>query len=320
MVYKNNPLTAQHVLVPGTHVAIVPPSGATLSSSFTGFLNEPRRVTCEIREVLTPFANIEPSLTPEKLEGEGIAVQDTTDVNLNGKPAKLIAGTYSGADSASTGVGEAGEGIGVVMFVFGNDRLTVFVKGYYPLSDKSAAAQLRNSMLSAILEPKQKENPAEPYTISAAGTEFKLADEAGGTKRFTIGGKPYGSTISDAIFISSFFTQAITRDEQAGFADKSAEQFLSKYEHTILSKRNIQYGGIPGIEIIADVKGNERRDRTASGGTVMRPIPARGYVAVLFDPNSDLVYSFTGIALQNAEGYLSQFIRITSTFSRPQPK
>jgi hypothetical protein len=317
MIYKSNPLTARHVMVPGTHIAVVPPGGTKLSSSFSGFENEERRITCEIRESLTPYERTEPSLTAEGLEENGIAVRDITDVNLNGNPAKLISGTYSGGDKAS---GETGEDIGVVMFVLGNEKLTVFIRGYYPQSDKSAPAQLRNSMLSAILEPKQNENPRGPYTISSAGTEFKLADEAGGTKRFTVGGAPFASTISDAIYISSFSTQPIAQDDQAGFANKAAEQFLSKYEYTILSKRNVSYDGLPGIEITADVKGNTRRVKTASGGTVTRPIPARGYVAVLFDPNSDSVYSFTGIALRNAESYLSQFIKITSTFSRPKPQ
>ncbi|MDR1019127.1 MAG: hypothetical protein LBL73_00080 [Synergistaceae bacterium] len=309
-VYKNNVLTAQHVTIPGTHVAIVPPGGAKLSSSFAGFEIEPRNVRCEITETLTPYANTAATLTPEDLEGEKIKAQDISDVDLNGKPAKIIAGTSVSDDD---------EDIGIVMLVTGNERMTVTIRGYYPQSDRAAATQLRNSVLSVILEPKQKESATESYTISAAGTEFQMADQAGETKRFTVGGQPFSSSLKDATFVSTSFTQAIDDSGRQEFAEGAAGRFLSQYEYTILSSRNINYGGLPGIEITADVKGNYRTDRTASGGTVRRQIPARGYVAVLFDPNSDLVFSFTGIAVINAESYLSQFIRITSTFSRPQP-
>jgi hypothetical protein len=310
-VYKNNVLTAQHVAVPGTHLMVVPPSGAKLSASFTGFEIESRGIRYVIRETSSPYAKTAPALTPEGLEDEGVKVRDISDVELNGTPAKIIIGTSA---EATDGGGETE----IVMFVLGNERFTAFITGFYPQTDKAAQNQLRNSMLSAIMEPKQKEATVEPYTISPAGTDFKLSDAVGGTKHFTVGGQAYSSELKDAAYSSTFFSTPVTPEERAAFADKAAEQFLSGYEHTITTRRNINYGGLPGIEIVADVKGNYRMDRTASGGNVRRPIPARGYIAILFDPNSDLVYSFTGIAVQNAESYLSQFIRITSTFSRPK--
>jgi RES domain-containing protein len=308
-VFKNNVLTAQHVAVPGTHIVLVPPSGAKLSSSFAGFEIESRGIRCEIREVSSPYAKIEPALTPEGVEDEGVKARDISDVDMNGTQGKIILGTSTEDQAGETGV---------VMFVLGNERFTVYIIGYYPQADKAAQGQLRNSMLSAIMEPKQEQRTTDPYTISTAGTEFKLADEVGATKHFTVGGQMYTSVVKDAIYSITSFSTAVSQEERAGFADKAAESFLSQYEHTTISRRDVNYDGLPGMEIVADVKGNFRLDRTASGGSVRRPIPARGYVAILFDPNSDLVYSFTGIAIQNAESYLSQFIRITSTFSRPK--
>ena len=309
-IYKNNVLTAQHVTVPGTHVAIVPPRDAKISSSFAGFEIEARSVRCEIAESTAPYADRAAAMTPESLEEGGVKVLDTSDVDLNGNPAKIITGTFAERD---------GEDLGVVMLVLGNERMTVVIKGYYPQSDRPAAALLRNSMLSVILEPKQRAKAVESYTISTAGTEFQMTEQIGETKRFTVGGKPDSSSLADALFTSTSFSQGITEDERQGFADQAMERFLSQYEYTMLSNRSINYGGLPGIEIVADVKGNYRMNKTAAGGTVRRPIPARGYVAVLFDQDSDLVFSFTGIAVANAESYLSQFIRMASTFSRPQP-
>jgi hypothetical protein len=308
-VYRNNVLTAQHVAVPGTHVMVVPPSGSKPSSSFAGFEIEARGIRYEITETSAPYARTAPTLTTEGLGAEGVNAKDISDVDLNGSPARIIQGTATDSQ---------GEEAGIVMFVFGNERFSVFVRGYYQQTDGAASNLLRNSMLSAIIASAQEKSTVEAYTISTAGTEFKLADEVGGTKHFTVGGQPYSSTLKDAIYSGASFSNAISPEEQAGFADKAAEQFLSQYEYAIINRRNVSYGGLPGIEITADVQGNFRLDRTASGGNVRRPIPARGYIAVLFDPDSDMVYSFTGIAVQNAESYLSQFVRMTSTFSRPK--
>jgi hypothetical protein len=308
-IYRNNVLTAQHIAVPGTHVAVIPPGGAKPSSEFNGFEIEARGIRFVIRERATPYSDVAGTLTPEGLETEGIRVSDISDVNLNGKPAKLILGKS----------GEADEERAVVVFVIGNESITIYLWGYYPETDKSAVNLLRNSMLSAIIEPKQKEKGTPSYTLSTVGTNFKLVDEISGTRRFTLDSATYQGNTGDAVYSSSSFSQEVPQEGRAEFVDNAAEKYLSQYKYKIESKRDINLGGLPGIEVIADLEGGVRVDRTASGGTVRRPVPAKGYLAVLFDPSSDMVYSFTGIAVKNAENFLSQFIRITSSFAKSKP-
>jgi hypothetical protein len=307
-IYRNNVLTAQHITVPGTHVAVIPPGGAKPSAEFNGFEIAARNIRFVIMERSTPYSDVAGTLTPEGLEADGVKASDISDVNLNGKPAKIILGKSS----------ESGEENGVVLFVIGNERMTIYLWGYYPATDKSAVNLLRNSMLSAIIEPKQKEKAIPSYTLSTVGTNFKLVDEVAGTRHFALDSASYQGNAGDAVYSSSSFSQGVPQEERAEFAEKAVEKYLSQYKYKIESKRDVNFGGLPGIEVVVDLEGATRIDRTASGGTVRRPIPAKGYVAVLFDPSSDTIYSFNGIAVRNAENFLSQFVRITSSFAKPK--
>jgi hypothetical protein len=307
-IYKNNVLTAQHVSVPGSHVTLIPPVSAKKLAEAPGFEIPPRRIKVIITEKAAPYAKLQDTLTKEGLEAEGVAVSDISEVTLNNKPARLILGTATKKEGE-----EESEDLGVVLLVLGDENLTSFIFGFYPVSDKSAAGQLRGSLLSAILETKQKEAEGS-YTLSAAGTSLKLRDEVGSTRYYEAdAAAPPNSSKNNVLFTSTMLPQSVPLEEQADFAEKAFSNYLSAYEYTISSRKNVTYGGLPGIEHIADLDGYSRQVKTASGGTQRRKIPAKGYQVILFD-NLGKVYSFNGVAVSDADNYLSQFIKITSTF------
>ena len=312
-IYKSNVRTASHVAVPGTHVAVVPPAGSAPAVNFRGFEIESRRIVYEIVERATPYSAVEPTLTAEGLLGEGIEVLDVTKVVLNEAPATLVTGVKKageGDDSAEA------EDAGVLLFVFGNERLTASIYGYYPASDRSAASLLRTSMLSAILETDQKENAGGAYTLSTAGTSFEFAGEVNYTRRYRLN-VPNAQNEGDgqvALYTATMLHRVVPAAERAKFAEETFASFLSSYEFTASGNRNVSYGGLSGIELTSDFEGGTRRDRTASGGIVRRPVPGKGYQVVLFDA-SGRTFVFQGIALRDVETYLAQFRKITATFA-----
>lgn len=307
-IYRNNVLTAQHVLVPGTHVRIVPPSGARSATSFRGFEIVQRQIQIRIEERMgLSFQQTVGALTPVALGGDGITVQDSSKVTLNGNPALLL---YC---STIAGEGDRQE-IGLLIFAFGDENVSSLIYGAYPLTDKGAVALLRNSLLTAILQTEaQPPNAGGGYRISAEGTAMKFVGEASMVRHFTVGGKPLSSELEDALYTSAQRSQQVPQAEWGAFADQAMEQYMSNYEHTVASKRSVSYAGLQGFETIADFQGAKRRDRTASGAMRYRVMPGKAYQVILFDPKG-VVYTFNGIAVRDADSYLSQFKAITGTF------
>ena len=313
-IYKSNVLTASHVVVPGTHVAVVPPSGAVQAVNFRGFEIESRNIVYEIFEQGAPYSAVESTLTEEHLREDGIEVLDVTKVVLNERPATLVTGRKK-ADLPPDAVGEA-EDLGVLLFVLGNDKLTTSIYGYYPASDRSAANLLRTSMLTAIFEPAQRENAGSAYTLSAAGTSFQFVGEVNYTRRYRLNdpasqGEDVGQP---AIYTATMLHRNVPQAERAKFAEDTFASYMSSYEFTVAGNRGVSYGGLSGIELTSDFEGATRRSRTASGGVVRRPAPGKGYQVVLFD-NAGRVFVFQGVALRDAETYLAQFRKITATFT-----
>lgn len=314
-IYKSNVLTARHVDVPGTHVAVVPPSGAVASAKFAGFEIASRGVQYEITEKMgAPYSSSKAELTVEALQKDGIRLLDTTDVVLNERPAYLLTCTSVQETQAQAGAPADVVDVGLLIFVLGDERLTTFIYGYYPLDDPSAASAIRNSMLTAIFDPQRKESPSGGYTLSSAGTSFKFADEANMTRYYTVGEAPATAALEAAIYSATELRQQVPPANRRAFAVETFERYLSEYEYEMLSERDISYGGLAGIEMTASFEGGVRRSRTASGGIVRRSMPGRGYQAVLFG-NDGRVFVFQGVAVRDALDYLSQFGRITSTFA-----
>jgi hypothetical protein len=307
-LYKHNVLTAQHVVLPGTHVAFYPPAGARPAPDFVGF-EMPSR---EIRFVITErqgvsYGEIAGTLTAAGVESLGIKMADSARATINNLPATLITGSSNSAE-------DDGRDIAVQMLVMGNDRLTVYIYGYYPSTDSSAANTVRNALLGSIFDPSPVKASSGGYTLSSNGTPFKFADEVGSVRYYTLDGGAGGSELTEAYYTSTMADNDVAPEDREGLADSMLSRFLSSFEYTVISRRSVNIAGLPGIETIARFDGATRRGRTASGGVVRRIAEGKGYQVLLFG-DFGRVYLFSGIAVMNADAHLSSFMRITSTFS-----
>jgi len=304
-IYKNNVQTASHIAIPGTHVSLVPPRGAELSATFQGFDLSANNIRVQVSESSGSFSQTEGTLTPEGTRALGINFVDSSPVNLNSSRAVLVSGTSASNDAQ-----------GVYMLVLGNDSMTVYIYGFYPASDKSADTAVKNSLLSCIFAASNAGNVSGGYTISTNGTSFKLVDEVSSTRYFTVDGKPHGDTIDQALYTSMMSNEGVMPQGRSDYASAAIGKFLSGYEYTVVSSRAVNYGGLPGIEMMAEFDGPIKISRTASGATVRRPVKSKGYQVLLFDDDEGNVFIFGGVAINDADNYVSQFVRMTSSFSR----
>ncbi|MDR1581087.1 MAG: hypothetical protein LBS35_12075 [Synergistaceae bacterium] len=314
-IYKNNVLTASHVTVAGTHAAIVPPRGAVVSETFRGFDFPDGKGRVEISESDgAPYRESEGTLTKEGLESLRIVLRDKSPVVLNGSPAVLIDGT-STADAST----------GVFLLALGNDRMTVYIYGFYADGDKSAASAMKNSLLSCIFNPGRVGNVSEGYTLSTAGTSLKFVDEVGSARYFTPDGKPLGDTVETAFFTSTTADDIVPADARQTYAEAAMGKYLSAYEYTLLSTRSVSYGGLQGTEIIAEFDGTSKRVNNVNnehsaartrGRTRSITRKGKAYQVLQFDEDDGKIYIFSGLAVYDTDSYVSQFAKISSSFTK----
>ncbi|MDR1471326.1 MAG: hypothetical protein LBS75_02275 [Synergistaceae bacterium] len=306
-IYRSNVLTAQHVTLPGTHVAFPAPAGARPASDFVGFDLRSRGIKFVIIEKQgVSYSEAASTLTPEGLEALGIKLADSAPTTINNVPAAFITGSnISGGDDGS---------VAAQLLVIGNDKLTAYIYGYYPSADSSAASTVRNALLGCIFDPSPVKADSGGYSLSSGGTPFKFSDEVGGIRYYTLDGEPVGKEVSEAFYMSAAADNDVAPEEKEGLADSMLAQFLSAYEYTVDSRRAVNFAGLSGIETIARFGGTPRKVRTASGGMVTRTADGKGYQVLLFD-DFGRVYVLSGIAVKNADFHVSRFMRITSTFS-----
>ena len=277
-----------------------------MSETFRGFEFPDGRSRIEISESGgASYRESEGTLTPEGLESLRVSFRDKSPVVLNGSPAVLIGGTSS-----------ADADMGVFLLVVGNDRMTVYIYGFYPDGDKPAEGAIKNSLLSCIFNPGRVENVSAGYTLSTEGTSLKFVDEVGSARYFTPDGKPLADSMQTAFFTSATADDAVPAEARKAYAEAAMEKYLSAYEYTLISERSVNFGGVQGIESIAEFDGTPQRARTSSGADVKRTRKRKAYQVLLFDEDDGKIYIFSGLAIHDTDSYVSQFARISSTFTK----
>ena len=305
-IYKNNVLTAKHTAIPGTHVAVVFPNGASLTSSFRGFEAPDFGIECRITEYInTPYSESAGLLTDKSLEADGIKIISKNNAVINNENATLLSCT-KGTENKS----------GLLILAVGDKRMTSLFYGSFPLNDKRAEKALYDSIMSVIFQPQQKESNNGYYTLSTAGSTLKFASEANMTRYYTVGGKPVTNTVDDALFTCTIIMKDIKPNEYQTFLEATFANYMSQYEYKISARKTINYGGLNGFELNADMPGAKHRVRTSSGGIINKVMPGKSYQAMLFDNRAGIIYSFNGIAVRDSENYIGQFQRITASFKK----
>lgn len=306
-IIKNNVRTASHVILPGTHVAMVPPAGASPSGSFTGFELPDGVSQIQISERSgISYGEIERTLTPQGVEQYGISFAGKSPASFGGVKGTLVSGALiSNGD------------LGALLLVLGDDRISALIFGLYPIGDNAAETAVRNSLLSCIFSSSSVKSASGSYSLSSSGTSLQFYDEVGSTRYFTVGGKPTGGTLDDALYTSTTANESVMPDPETrkSYAASAMERFMSSYDFSVKSTRSVKYGGISGLETIAEFEGPVKRSRTSSGGWINKPTVGKGYQVVLFDDDDGRVFIFSGIAVRDVDSYASQFARITSTFA-----
>ena len=307
-IFQNNVMTARHVIAPGSHVGLIPPSGAYLSKEFTGFTVSQQKINIIIRELGTGFEKGVATLAAPALKEQGVTVKDVSDVLLSGKPARLIHATESLKQKGSDTATEVGRWI----LALGDDRRTVIVNGYYTNGDAAASSLVRRTLLTAVYVPDRPQGAGGDYTITTTGTSFSFAGDFGGTRYFTTDGQPPKDQVTTAVFSSFVQKEKVDLNKRAEHSLSMLKGFLGEGQFTVTSQNAVTISGLKGYEIQATTKG-ERQGAQRGGRRRFVLREGRVQMAALYDDNGS-VYTMLGFAVRDVENYLPQFSRMIRSF------
>ena len=300
-IHQSNVRTAQHQLAPGAQVAIIPPRGSKVSTSFIGF-QVGANATIKITEQRGSFSQNVGSYTKEYWTQKGYTYKQRSDVVLNGQPAMLF--ELSKSD-------ESGNELGVWVFALGDARRTIFLEGSFPKGAPEAQA-IRRALLSAYLQVDQVGNRAAAFSVTVAGTPFQFAETVAGVRYYTPDAKPVPNPLTNAFFSIGKISPVVPADQQQEFIKKHASARIAEEAMPEVALKPIVRAGLKGYELEGDVDGARVRKRV-QGTTRTRSLRGAYYLVILFA--SDGAYVMEGMAARDASNNLGQFRRIASTFT-----
>lgn len=294
-IYKNNVRIAGHEHIQGTHVWIVPPSGAVVSSSFYGF-ETASGITIECSDETAPLSAMLSAYSAEALASRGIELKDRSDVMLNGREGALL-------------IGKDEEGRGAMILLITGISTNASVRATYPPSYEMTA---RNALLSAVFDDGTGAGaPAKGiYSIDTAGTKLKFLGESNYVRSYR------GD--DEAVTLEVSIVPLRSEDDATqAYTDELFEQFVVGREPREMRVYASSAGGLNGFVHTAVIDGVRRRVRTSSGGTIRRTTPGGAFHAVLFDTrgSSPRMFVFKGLALHDADANMQAFSRVLSTFT-----
>lgn len=302
-IYRNNVKTAQHVFAPGAKVAIIPPAGSRASQKFIGFeLAADASIT--FSEKAGSYDSSIGGYGKESFGNRGYTLQDTTNVVLNGQPARLFKLLYVDDKEEKE--------FGVWMLILGDPKRTITLEGRYPKQSASAGDTIKRALLSSFMQVAQPENASGLFSVSVQGTDFRFAEDVAGVRYYTTDGQPVPNPIKRAAFTVGKQNKIVESEKRQAFSLELLTSSLEVKSYTIQSQNPIALAGLQGYEIICSVDGT----KTRSGGfSKSRVIKGGIYQVTLFD-SSGGVYIMQGVAVREAMNYMAQFKSIAASFKR----
>lgn len=300
-IHQSNVRTAQHQLAPGAQVAIIPPRGSKVSSSFVGF-QVGSTATIKITEQRGPFNQNIGSYTKDYWIQKGYTYKQSSNVVLNGQPAMLF--ELNRPD-------ETGKELGVWLFVLGDTRRTILIEGAFPKGGPESQP-IRRALLSAYLQVDQVGNRTPGFSVNVAGTPFQFAESVAGVRYYTPDAKPVPDPITNAFFSITKRNGPVAPEQQQEFLKKHASARLGEDGMADATLKPIVRAGLKGYELEANIDGARVRKRV-QGSTRTRSLRGAYYLVALFA--GDGIYIMEGVAAREATNNVGYFKRIASTFT-----
>ncbi len=290
----NNKLSAEHIFISATKIALVPPPNFTKAVGFSGFQQAETNSSILVAEVPAPYQEIAKAFTAENLKTRGVMLLKTEEISFQNTPAKLLI-TKQSAN---------GMNFSKTILVFGDAKKAFLVNFLSPENDKTLAEQMDKAIASVVYQSTKQVNPLEEanFKINTADSKFKFAHSLSGSLIFTSDGQlPPADTDKAFLSVSQILVNTSTVLDKKVLAIQTMQKFPNGKKTKIEKVSTIEIDGLTGYEVIGTGE-NEKGQKELV------------YEVMLFSNSS--YYTIVGISPTQFDSYLEVYKRIAKTFER----
>lgn len=231
------------VLVPGTHVAIVPPDGFVAAEAYPGFENTTSRAAILVTEMPGAYREVADGVTDEGLAAKGVTVTGRAAVTIDGRESLMIDGTGRNAE---------GERVGEILLYTGTDRLIAMVAGAFLEGDSATAEVLRAALLTVSLDPDRPTDPqaALRFTVTPE-PPLRFAGVIGNSALYNTSGAIPSADINEPFLAVAPSPGWAADMDLATLARTRIQQTATIRDVSVESSSDVTIAGLSGIVLIA---------------------------------------------------------------------
>lgn len=173
-----NDITDKHILIPGTHVYMIPPSSFVPANNFTGFKKLNDNSGIQVYDLTNGnFYKNAADFNRETLETKGTEVFEYQDFHINGFQAKYI--NMRGNPD-----------LGSHCLTFGDSTFSVMIIGACPIHDKKSNDEIKQALYSVVYDENLVIDPltSAPFSLDDNTSIFKFATTSANIYFYSVDG------------------------------------------------------------------------------------------------------------------------------------
>ena len=289
----DNIVTEEHENIAGTKVSLIPPSGFTKASNFSGFQQNESGSSIMVVEMPSSILEMKDVFTKEALLSKGIELEEIKELKINDLSAILITGSQS----------SNGTLFSKVILVLGNDKEVILINCAYPNDLQEIGIEITNSILTVIHVANLEVDPLDgiDFSVNTDSTDLILAKSIGNSFIYTLDGKfPTESRSKANLIIAKSHSEVSIIDRKLFVLNRIKQTPFDIIE--IDSTIALSIDGISGYEVYA--KGVSQTSGLEYGL----------YQVILFSDH--MYYIFFGSAAPEDKKTLEEMKRIVKSFER----
>lgn len=287
----NNTLNSNYQEVRGSKVSMIPPPGFAVATTFLGFQEAKTKSSILVLDVSKSFSEISSGLTVESLFKQGVRVEQSAAITLNGIPALFIKGEQTVAETIFM----------KYILVLGTEKETLIINGIAPISEIPLDEMIKNSLLSTIYDANKVLSPLDSvdFHINTLGTNYVFAKLMSNMLIYNLDGKiPSESKAKESFVVAKGFSKEPITDTKA-FAINRIKTLPVQIQK-IYSVLPIEINGLNGFEIYAE------------GVNRKTGVKEQAYQVLLYAKDS--YYILFGSAQNNFKNNLEVFKKLAKSF------
>lgn len=286
-------LTAQHQLVVGTNISMIPPEAYELTGNFKGFQNPDDQTSMiMIMELPGPFSEVSKGFEKEMMQARGMQLTAKTEISIAEFKGILIE-----LDQPASGLMFSKH-----ILVYGDERATTLINGVFLKDSLELGKSIKQSILSTYVDSNMEANPREAlnYTIDEMVGGLKFHSVIGNGMLFNRDLKIPTESEDKATLITDKSFSNFEIDNKEQFCISRLRQYPDDLSMIVdRGLENLELDGLKGIGIYAKNNDDESEEI---------------YQVVLFEEEG--YYLFVGSYQKEQVKAIDDIKRIIQTFKR----